>query len=147
MIGKRREFPKPIKAEIVRRAKGADGQLRCEECHAVITGKEGVGFQIDHTIPEGLVVDKSKKLTAKDGQLLCSGKPTCCHDLKTNKEDKPGISRAVRREAKDMGLRPTAPVKKIESAPFPISEKTAKAQTSGKLPLPPRVGGIRFVDK
>jgi hypothetical protein len=68
----RREFPDRIKAKIVKRAMDENGRVHCEGCGGVLKLKD---YEIDHKIPEALVVDKTKELTAVDGQLL--GK--CCH--------------------------------------------------------------------
>jgi hypothetical protein len=88
----RREFSKPVKGEMLRRASDAKGRIRCEGCGLDVTGK---AIEFDHTIPEALVLDKSRALTAADGRLL--GK-ACCHDPKTHKHDVPGIARAKRLE-------------------------------------------------
>lgn len=89
----RREFPGRIKAEIVKRAMNDRGFPVCEGCGAVLKPK---AYEIDHTIPEALVVDKTKPLTAADGKLL----GPCCHrgeDGKTN-ADVARIAKAKRQE-------------------------------------------------
>jgi hypothetical protein len=99
---KRREFPDAIKAKIVHRAMNAAGWPVCERCGAVLKKN---GYEIDHIIAEALVVDKSKPLTAEDGQLL--GKE-CCHrgeDGKTNKDVKV-IAKAKRNERNFLGFAP-----------------------------------------
>lgn len=68
----RRNFPRSVREQIVRRAKNAAGFPVCEGCGGVL--KRGA-FEIDHILAEALVVDKSKPLTAEDGQLL----GYCCH--------------------------------------------------------------------
>lgn len=73
----RREFPRKIKAQIVARAMNADGRIVCEGCGFVLGKKL---YHIDHTIPEGLLADKSRPLTADDGKLLGWD---CCHKPKT----------------------------------------------------------------
>lgn len=73
----RREFPRKIRAAIVLRATNADGLICCEGCGLVLGRKP---YEVDHTTPEALVMDKSKPLTADDGKLL--GK-ACCHSPKT----------------------------------------------------------------
>lgn len=78
---KRREFKRAVKHAILLRAT-KNGRLHCEKCGMDITGKPA---ELDHVIPEQLIVDKSKPLTAKDGQLL----GLCCHrgeDGKTNQD-------------------------------------------------------------
>lgn len=57
----RREFPKRIRLEIVHRAMNAKGQVVCEGCGLILAGKR---YEIDHVIPEALVVDKTAVLTA-----------------------------------------------------------------------------------
>lgn len=115
---KRREFSKPVKVAIIRRAT-VGAQTICEGC-----GSACRQWQIDHIIAEALVVDKSKKLTAFDGQLLCAR----CHGAKTTAADVPAIAKAVRREAKALSAdrpkgsipsRPPSPAKRPARAPVP----------------------------
>lgn len=94
----RREFSNRIKAEIVRRATNERDQICCEGCGLAL-GKKA--HHIDHTIPDALYRDKSRALTAADGKLLGWD---CCHKPKTA-IDQADIARAVRREAKNAGIR------------------------------------------
>lgn len=73
----RREFPRKVKAEIVLRASQPDGIVKCEGCRLVLGKKV---YHIDHTLPDALVMDKSRPLTAADGKLLGWD---CCHKPKT----------------------------------------------------------------
>jgi hypothetical protein len=73
----RREFSRKVRAEIILRATNADGVVCCEGCGLVLGKKP---YEIDHTIAEWLVTDKSLPLRADDGRLL--GK-ACCHAPKT----------------------------------------------------------------
>lgn len=123
----RRNFTKPVMAQIVTRAMTRDGQIACEGCGLILGRKP---YNIDHIIADGLVIDKSKKLTAEEGQLL--GKE-CCHDPKTHKIDVPAIAKAKRNEARNLGI--TRPKGQIRSAPFP---RTEKARPAPKLELPRR---------
>ncbi len=123
----RRNFTKPVMAQIVTRAMTPDGQIACEGCGLILGRKP---YNIDHTIPDALQIDKSKKLTAEDGKLL--GKE-CCHDPKTHKIDVPAIAKAKRNEARNMGI--TRPKQTIRSAPF---ARTEKAKPAPKLELPRR---------
>lgn len=95
----RREFPSSIREEIVRRAKNEREQITCEGCGLVLGHK---AWELDHTIPEALVVDKTAPLTAKDGQLL----GYCCHRGEDGKtaHDVADIARAKRREARHLGI-------------------------------------------
>jgi hypothetical protein len=115
---KRREFSKPVKVEIMQRCRVATGWV-CEECGAIVTSGE-----IDHTIAEGLVVDKTKKLTAEDGKFLCWP----CHQGPEGKtpKDKAAIAQAKRREAHHVGA--TAPsTRPIQSRGFSPAPKPPKA--------------------
>lgn len=94
----RREFTNRVKAEIVHRAMNADGRVVCEGCGLVLGKKP---YEIDHTIADALVLDKSRPLTAADGKLL--GKK-CCHDPKTVK-DVGTIAKVKRVSAKHLGIR------------------------------------------
>jgi hypothetical protein len=71
-------------------------------------------WHIDHTIPDALFLDKSRRLTADDGKLLGV---ECCHAPKT-KVDVANIAEAKRREAKYLGMK-TRPKAKIPSRPKP----------------------------
>jgi len=118
------EFPKPVYAQIVLRATNELGQIVCEGCGLVLGKKT---YHVDHTIADGLFLDKKRKLTTKDGKLLGE---ECCHKPKT-KIDVANIARAKRREAKHLGI--TKPAGKIHSAPFP---KADKPKREGKTALP-----------
>jgi hypothetical protein len=93
---KRREFPRDVYAQIVRRAMLPTGEIACEGCGLVL-GKRP--YHVDHTIPDALFLDKSRKLTAADGKCLGV---ECCHAPKT-KVDVTNIAEAKRREAKHLG--------------------------------------------
>lgn len=119
----RREFPKEIYAQIVRRAMQPTGEIACEGCGLVLGKKP---YHVDHTIPDALFLDKKRKLTAADGKCLGV---ECCHAPKT-KLDVANIAEAKRREAKNLGMKTKVKVK-IPSPPK--SEKPA-----GKPSLAPR---------
>ena len=116
----RREFSKPVKAEMLRRAT-VNGTVHCEGCGLDLTGK---AMEFDHTIAEALYLDKSRKLTANDGKLL----GTCCHrgpDGKTAKDVKQ-IAKAKRQEA-TMFKRPKG---QIKSAGFAKAERPERMKQS-----------------
>ena len=108
---KRREFTRDVSAEIVKRAKDATGALRCEKCFGVV-----VRGEIHHLKEDALEIDKSRKLTAKDGQFLCEP----CHDELT-KAFAPIIAKVKRVEAKALGI--TRAKQAIKSAGFAKSTK------------------------
>lgn len=127
----RRNFTRNQKEQIAERSKNAAGEICCEGCGLVLSGKP---HEIDHIIPEGLrsEEDKKKPITIAEGQLL--GK-ACCHrgkDGKTNKDVKQ-IAKAKRQNAKHLGI--TRPKQSIRSAGFP---RSSKADRPAKAPLPPR---------
>ncbi|MEQ1407728.1 hypothetical protein ABK249_22670 [Neorhizobium sp. Rsf11] len=122
----RREFTKTVKAQIVKRAMLASGEITCEGC-GLILGKKA--YEIDHTVADALQVDKNAKLTADDGKLLGLD---CCHKPKTA-DDKGKIAKAKRNEANHLGFK-TAPAKKLRGAPFPKSSKPKHERQA----LPPR---------
>ena len=97
----RREFTKAQKAEMLRRASDSKGRIRCEGCGLDVTGK---AIEFDHTIPEALILDKSRPLTAADGNLLGRN---CCHRAPGGKtaQDVADIARAKRREAAHGGFK------------------------------------------
>ncbi len=102
MTAPRREFTRAQKAAIVLRSLNERGQVCCEGCSFVLGKKK---YEIDHTIPEALVVDKTRPLTIEDGKLLGI---ECCHrgDEGKTAKDVGDIARAVRREAKHLGIKP-----------------------------------------
>ena len=103
----RQEFDRATRVDIVKRAT-KHGVTYCEKC-----GLPTKRFEIDHTIADGLRIDKRKKLTAEDGKLLCSGTPASCHDKKTGADIK-AIAKAKRREAKSFNVA-APPAKPLES--------------------------------
>ncbi|WP_181172290.1 hypothetical protein [Mesorhizobium sp. B2-2-3] len=125
----RREFSTAVYAQIVHRATNAHGHVQCEGCGLVL-GKRP--YHIDHTIADALQIDKRRKLTADDGQLLGV---ECCHNPKTREVDVPAIAQAKRREAKHLGI--ARPKQTIHSAPFPKSDKAPQIDKSA-LPTSPR---------
>ena len=64
-MSKRREFSRAVYVEIAKRAT-VNGVTRCEKCGCAIAR-----FEVHHTVEDALEVDKSAKLTAADGLLLC----------------------------------------------------------------------------
>ncbi|MFS2326650.1 HNH endonuclease [Brucella sp. H1_1004] len=123
----RREFSKSVYAEIVKRAMQPNGDIACEGC-GLILGKRK--YHIDHIKADALEIDKSAKLTAKDGQLLGV---ECCHKEKT-RQDVAVISEAKRREEKHLGIK--RPKGTIKSAGFPKFEKSGHIDKSALPPLP-----------
>ena len=122
----RREFTRAVRLEIIRRAtrmRLGFAQQWSEKCGALCTGR----FEIDHRDPDAMQIDKSRKLTAADGWLLCLP----CHKEKS-KKDVADIAKAKRVEARHLGA--TRPKGKIKSAGFPKAER----KHAGRAPLPPR---------
>jgi hypothetical protein len=115
-----------VYAEIVRRAMDAKGQLWCEGCGEFIKGKK---YHVDHTIADGLILDKKRKLTAADGKLLGID---CCHAPKTA-DDVAAIAKAKRNEKARLGIK-TVPVQKIPRRTPVVSERTARRQPKAELP-------------
>ena len=125
----RREFPRRVRAEIILRATNAAGIVTCEGCGLVLGRKP---YEVDHTLPEALVMDKSRKLTAADGKLL--GK-ACCHTPKTG-DDIRRIRKADRQRDKD--TRALAKPPQIKSRGFEPRPRQARATTPLSKPLPAR---------
>lgn len=110
----RREFTTAVYAQIVLRATNADGLVQCEGCGLVL-GKRL--YHVDHTIADGLQVDKRRRLTAEEGKLLGA---ECCHKPKTA-DDVAKIAKAKRREAKHLGIK--RPAGKLKGRGFPSPDK------------------------
>ncbi|MFC0246834.1 hypothetical protein ACFOLL_13175 [Falsochrobactrum ovis] len=113
----RREFSKKVYAEIVKRAMLPNGEIACEGC-GLILGKKP--YHVDHIKPDALEIDKSQRLTAKDGQLLGV---ECCHKPKT-KQDIAVIAEAKRREEKHLGMkRPTSKLATKDKSPKRLNKQ------------------------
>lgn len=126
---RRREFTRDQKAAIARRAT-VQGTIFCEGCGLAVTR-----FEIDHTIPDALFLDKSRKLTIEDGKLLGI---ECCHrgpDGKTAKDVK-AIAKSKRVEAKHQRI--VDKPRPIQGKPFPTTTKAArrKKKAADRLPVP-----------
>ncbi len=94
----RREFPRKVRFEIIKRASDEKGNISCEGC-GLRLGKKA--WHIDHTVAEALVVDKTIPLTAKDGKLLGWD---CCHAPKTA-VDVGVIAKCVRVRERHLGIK------------------------------------------
>lgn len=114
----RREFSRKLKAAIVLRATDASGVVCCEGC-GLRLGKKP--YEIDHTLAEELVTDKTKPLTIEDGRLL--GKD-CCHKPKTANDIRV-IRKADRARDKDSGA----------------MKRRSSFQTSRNGPFKQKIGG------
>ncbi len=122
----RNEFSAKVALEIKCRSKDANGIFRCEKCFGV-----AIRGEIHHINQDAMQIDKARKLTAKNGQYLC--RP--CHKEITAQQA-PVLAKVKRMERRNAGVR-TVPVRKIESAPGPISERTAaKIERGPKAEVP-----------
>lgn len=108
----RREFPKPVKREALRRA---DGKCEGENCGALF----GVKFHFDHDIADGL----GGEPTLENCKVLCHA----CHNEKTRKHDVPLIAKVKRISDKHNGI--YAPKQKIASRGF---EKRPPQRTASR---------------
>lgn len=130
---KRREFTNAQRVEIIKRATDACGRIICEGCGLNITGKV---IEIDHTIPEAMLVpsDKLKPLTIEMGKAL--GRD-CCHRAPGGKtaQDMANLAGAKNREISHLGARRPS---QIKSAGFRPAPPQRRASTPLERPLPPR---------
>ena len=128
----RREFSKAQKAQMLKRASNERGIIFCEGCGLNITGK---AVEFDHTIPEAMVIDKTKALTIEDGKAL--GRD-CCHRAPGGKtaQDLADIAKAKRREAGHLGIkhRPS----RLQSAGFTRPEPQRSATRKVEKIVPRR---------
>lgn len=86
----RKEFPKPVKREALRRAAG---KCEGENCGVLY----GVKFHFDHVIADGL----GGEPTLENCAVLCHQ----CHNEKTRKHDVPLIAKVKRISDKHNGIR------------------------------------------
>jgi hypothetical protein len=108
------EFTVPVQVAIVTRASDSSWRIHCERCGRWCPKR--ADYEIDHVRAEGMrpIGEKPRKLTAADGQLLCTA---VCHPEKT-KADKGAIAEAKRREAYHWGLTKKRQRKKREKRPL-----------------------------
>jgi hypothetical protein len=119
----RRNFDRATKVAIIKRAT-IDGVIRCERC-----GIPTRRFEIHHKIADALEINKSRKLMADDGELLCkdAGRESC-HGRQTAEHDVPAIAKAKRREARHLGAtRPKQSIKNRGFDPVPRAHADREA--------------------
>ncbi len=135
-MSKRREFSRAVKVEIIRRAT-VDGVQFCERegCRALC--KPGA-WEINHRVMDAMEVDKSRRLTAEDGELLCSS----CHKAET-KAQMPALAEARSREQSHLGARrrPKQPMKPVPSdLKGPVKTHEGRSPVRGLTPLQRQLG-------
>lgn len=136
----RREFTRNQREAIRDRATNSRGEICCEKCGMVLTGKRR---EIDHIIPEALrpKADKKQPLTIADGQLLGE----CCHRGPGGKtrRDVAQIAKSKRQNSKHFD-RHIVDAPTMQGQPFQKTRKAARREqaASSKLPLPPRVKDV-----
>ena len=98
----RREFTRAQKVVMLKHAMDGQGRIHCQGCGLNISGK---AIEFDHVIPEALILDKTRELSADDGRVL--GRD-CCHRAPGAKtaQDLAVIAEAKRREARHLGIKP-----------------------------------------
>jgi len=111
----RREFPKPVKVAVIKRATNG-GVIYCEKCGALAKK-----FQIDHIIADSHGGDN----VIENAELICE----ICYGDK-NPKDTTIAAKLKRIEAKHLGA--VAPKAKIASRGFSRKERIPKTS------LPPR---------
>lgn len=129
----RRNFDRASRVAIIKRATRPDGQPACERCGAI-----GCKLEVHHKQMDAMEVDKSRKLTAEDGELLCEP----CHDPITSAQRKV-LAKALAREAKSLGA--TKPKVQIKSRGFdkPHRKHPDRQPVMGLSGVGRRYGGMK----
>jgi hypothetical protein len=128
----RREFPPSVIAEIKRRARRPTG-FQCEAtgCGLIVSYVEA-----HHIDQDAMQIDKSRKLTAKDGLALCER----CHDAITAAQA--GVLAKVKRQENNELRTKPAGVGKMQSQGFrkfkPVSRNSLDGERIAKPALPKR---------
>ena len=124
-MSNRRNFIRSVIVEIFKRsmAKRPDGQPSCEMCGAI-----GCKLEVHHIDMDAMQIDKSRKLTADDGLLLCEP----CHDPITSKQRKI-LAKTLAVESAHLGA--TMPKQKLQSRGF-----VKRVRTHADRPHVPRRG-------
>lgn len=120
----RREFGRQAKVDMCKRATNDRGQIQCERCWAFITK-----WEYHHLAQDAMQIDKSRKLTVADGELLCIP----CHKEESAAQA-PVLAKIKRVEAKRLGLR-NGPQRPLQSRGFAKAEKPKR---EGKPAMKPR---------
>lgn len=117
-MAKRQNFPRPVRAEIARRAVNAIGEKICENCGAV-----GMPLELHHLKMDALQTPEAKRkpLTAADGAMWCEP----CHDPETAAQR---TVLAKVEKAERAHWQPRAP-SKMPSRPFARAAKMRPALT------------------
>src|SRR6185312_16683033 len=93
-------FQRSVRVSIIKRATkslpSGFSYVCCERCGMDARGR----FVVDHIDPDALQIDKSRTLTAEEGQVLCDP----CNKVKTA-QDVINIAKAKRIEARHLGDR------------------------------------------
>jgi uncharacterized CHY-type Zn-finger protein len=123
----RREFPRAVRIAIVKRAcrNRDDGRLNCERCGAI-----GIPFEIHHRIMDAMEIDKTRKLTAEDGELICGP----CHNPITAKQRRE-LAKAQRRQEAHLGASRDAD-RPLQSRGFEQAQKKKKPSLEVAAGLP-----------
>jgi hypothetical protein len=128
-VSNRREFGRQAKVDMLKRAKDDLGNVRCENahCRVICTG----AFEFHHVDMDAMQIDKTRKLTAADGLVLCIP----CHDVETGKQA-PILAKVKRNEAKELRVPTVANGPKLKGAPLPTSARALKRRMNPKPPVP-----------
>ena len=119
-MANRQEFTKPVRREILKRAKAPNGiGWVCENCGAFVTSGEVHHLKMDAI---KLPKDKQKPLTAADGQFWCDP----CHDPETARQRKV-LSKAIRQEDRSLGISRSSGHRQIQSRGFARPEKRQRS--------------------
>lgn len=93
----RREFRRDVRVAILKRAT-VNGVVMCEAINAGVRCACTKGLALHHDEMDAMEVDKTSKLTAEDGRMLCKDH----HDPITKKQRK-DLSRVQKAEARHLG--------------------------------------------
>ena len=121
----RQNFSKAVRLQIIRRA-SVDGKPQCERVEDGARCGCTKGLEVNHVRMDAMKSDeakRTKKLTAKDGELIC--KP---HHRVETKQQVADLAKAVRVEAAHLGA------KKPAETPI-VSKGFAKVTKKDKPPL------------
>ena len=121
-MSKRREFPRSVKVEVVKRAT-KDNAVYCEKC--ALPAKR---WQIDHVIADA----HGGEPVLSNAELICES----CFSVK-NPKDTTIAAKLKRIEAKALGVRKTATMKTSRREPTPPQARATKPLDKTTLPPKP----------
>jgi hypothetical protein len=136
-MANRRNFTRAVKIEIIKRSM-VKGVPTCDEVVGALRCVCQKGLAVHHKKMDAMEVDKTRKLTAADGELLCKA-----HHDPITKEQKGVLKKTLAVEAAHLGAKRDK--QPIPSDPHALKSR-ARPKHEGRTGLPPRPMFVKLGD-